>query len=799
MGSLWQDLKYGARMLARSPGFTLIAAITLALGIGANTAMFSAIDAVLLRPLPYEKPDRLVRFQQQQSWPDMQELAERNRTFEALGGYTKLNLDLTDRPEAERIVATAVTGNLFPLFGVPAALGRTFAAQEDQPGGEHLILLSHGFWQTYLGARRDVLGTRLSFGGTAYTVVGVMPPGFQLPQDEANAWVLLRVELWEAAQHRGLHFLRAFGRLAPGVTLEQARAEMDALSDRLAQLYPDENKDLRFVPIPLLEYTVRNVRSALFVLLGAVGFVLLIACANVANLFLTRAAARQREMAIRAALGAGRWRLIRQLLTESLLLALAGGATGLLLALWLIDVTATLAAGSVPRLESVRLDPAVLGFTLILSLLTALLFGVLPALQVSAPDLYGSLKEGGRSSASPRSRRFRGALVTLETALALVLLIGAGLLVRSFHQVTRVDPGFRPQGLLTANLHLGWKGPYREIPRRLEFLQQVLARAEALPGVDSAAAITDLPYGEGFIDHDFVIEGREPAELGTEPDAYYRGVSPNYFETVGLPLRRGRFFTEQDREDAPLVVLINETMARQFFPGEDPIGHRLRWARRQTLYWMTIVGVVADTRPYSLDEGDQPAVYVPYRQERDSFRTWMNLVVRTSLEPTSLAPALKRAVAEVDKNIPLADIRTMEVRMASSVAGRRFQLLLLGLFALLALVLAAVGIYGVVSNVTAQRTHEIGIRVALGARPADILRMVVGYGMALTLMGVVAGLAAAVALTRLLASLLFEVSATDPVTFVGIALLLTAVALLACWLPARRATRVHPMAALRYE
>ena len=798
METLWQDLRYGARQLLRSPGFTAVAVLTLALGIGANTAIFSVVNAVLLRPLPYDDPEHLVRFRQNQSWPDMSDLTELSQTIAGFGGYTKVDLDFTGGPEAERVNGTAVTGSLFPLLGAEAARGRIFQPKEDQPGGDHLVVLSHSFWQTHLRGDSEVVGRSVSFSGSNYTVVGVMPPNFQLPQDKADVWVLLRVELWEAAQHRGVHFLRGFGRLKPGVTLEQVQADLDNIARRLAAQYPEENTDIRFLAIPLHDYTVRSVRTALLVLLGAVALVLFIACANVANLLLTRNTARQREIAIRMALGSGRLRLTRQLLTEGLLLALAGGSAGLLLASWLLDLVLALSAEAVPRIGDVGLDTTVLVFSAGLSLLTVALFGLVPAMRFSRPNLQEALKEAGRGAGGLAHRRLRNSLVVAEVALAFVLLTGAGLLLHSLYQLQSVDAGFEPARLLTANITLPAK-TYRDIPRRVAFYEQVVERVEALPGVVAVGGTTDLPFASNYVDHDFVIEGRPPLPPGTEPDAYYRGVTPNYFRAMRIPLLRGRVFTDADRDGAPLVVIINERMARDFFLGEDPLGQRIHWARVPVPYSMTIVGVVGNVRSFGFEEEDLPAAYVPFRQEKHWWRTWMNLTVRTSGDPAALVGPIRAAVAEVNSNIPVADVQPMEERMGTSLAGRHFNLFLLGLFALLALGLAAVGIYGIVSYVTAQRTHEIGIRMALGAQRRNVLKLIVGQGLRLALAGVALGVAGSLGLMRLLSTLLFGVTPTDPLTLIGVTLVLTGVALLACWIPARRAARVDPMVALRYE
>ncbi len=797
MQTFFQDIRFGCRSLWKQPTFTAVAVITIALGIGGNTAMFSVVNAVLLKPFSFQDPEQLVRVESRNSYPDVADWIQQSRTGENFGGYATFFLDLTQGDEPERIPGSAVTGSLFPLLGVNPALGRTLEPDDDVPGGARVILLSDGFWKRHLGSDPEIVGKPLSFNGDQYTVVGVMPMGFQLPLNRSETWVPTRVVMREASAARGAHMFQAVGRLKTDVSLEQAQADMDNIAARLEELYPEENLDRRFILAPLQEYVARGARPTLVILLGAVGFVLLIACANVANLLLARGAARQREIALRAALGAGRARLFRQLLTESVLLSLAGGALAAPLAFAIVRVVVALGSESIPRLDEIALDGHVLGFALGLSVLTGIVFGLIPAAHATVPRLFDALREGGRASGSVLPRRFRSGLVVSEMALAVVLLIGAGLLLRSFYQLQNVEPGFDHEKLLTMEFSLP-ASTYREIPKRILFYQRLLEELGTLPGVESAAATTELPLGSNFVPHNFVVEGK-PMDPGTEPEIYYRGISPGYLDTMGIPLLKGRRFTDQDREGAPSVGIINEALARQLFPDEDPIGQRFRWARRSVLYWITIVGVAGDVRPFGLDVAEQAAVYIPFTQERDWWRTWMHVVLRTTTEPMSLAPAIKSRVAELAKTIPVANIRGMEDLMADSLAPRRARFWLLGGFAAIAMLLAAVGIYGVLSFMVVQRTSEIGVRMALGARRADVLRMVIGEGMLLAIVGIALGVLGALALTGVMSSLLYEVNAADPLTFVIIAALLTGVALAASFVPAFRATRVDPLTALHYE
>lgn len=796
MDTLWQDLRHAARLLRRSPGFTVAAVVTLALGMGANTAMFSVVHAVMLRPLPYTEPERLVRIRGGSSLPDVQDWVAQARSFDGFGAYRSHFLDLTGGAAAERVDGALVTGDLFRILGARAERGRLLEAHDDRPGGPKRIALSHGFWQRRLGGDPGVVGRTVRFSTGEYEVVGVMPAGFRLPEVEAEAWAPLVPESPEEAAARGAHSLMAVGRLRPGTSLPAAQEDMDAIAARLSAAYPEENKDRRFVLNPLHQFLVRDVRGALVLLLGAVAFVLLIAATNVANLLLARAAARQKEIAIRASLGASRARLVRQLLAESVLLAALGGAVGLLVAKWLTDLVVRASPPGVPGIDLVRLDPRVLAFTAAVSLVTGLVFGLVPALHGSRVSLVPSLKEGGRATGAPARPRLRSALVVSQVALALVLLVGAGLLLRSLQRLQSVDPGFDPARLVTFNLTPPMSR-YGDIPKRTRLFEDVLTRVAALPGVTAVGATSELPFGMGSVFHNFVIDGRPPLDPGSEPEIYSRSVSPSYLRTLGLPVLRGRALSEDDRAESPRVAVINEAAARRHFAGEDPIGRRIAWARAPERLWITVVGLVGDVRAQELAEDEVPALYTPMAQELREWKTWMNVAVRTAEAPESLAAAVRREVAGVDADIPVTRVRAMDDLITASVAPRRFNLLLLGGLAALALVLAAVGLHGVISYTVAQRTQEMGVRVALGAAPRDVVRLVLGQGLALTLGGVAMGAAAALGLTRFVSNMLFGVRATDPATFMGVALLLVAVAALACYRPARQAARVDPLVALR--
>jgi putative ABC transport system permease protein len=808
MRTLLQDVKFGCRALAKNPGFTVVAVLALALGVGANSAIFSVVNATLLNPLPFPEEGQLLRLGEGRrggsqpergsfSFPDYRDLQQQSRTLAHVAAFLNSGTMLTGEGlDSERVYGADVSPEYFAVLGTGPELGRVFTHEEDHPEAG-VIVISHGLWQRRFGGRRDVIGQQLKMSNSSSTIVGVMPEGFEFPfrADRQDFWEPLNDRPAPDREQRDSHSYRVIARMKPGVTIEQANAELDTISRRLEQQYPDSNTTVLIASASMHEEMTRDVRPALLILLGAVGLVLLIACVNVANLLLARAAGRQKEIAIRTALGASRRRVVRQLLTESLLLSFAGGACGLLLALWGMDVLVAAGPSDIPRVAQAGLDARVLAFTLLISVLTGIAFGLAPALQASRPDLTGALKEGSRGATEgPRRSRVRSALVVAEVAVSLVLLISAGLLIRSFVRLMQNDPGFDPARVVALDIPLG-RMRYNTPEKQADFFARLVSRVRAMPNVEAAGLVSNLPLGNSIDELTFNIDGRPPFPPGAMPQAHYTIVSPGYFEALKIPLRSGRMFTEHDDARSPNVMLVSEELARKYFPGENPIGRRL--ITDAAVPPFEIVGVVGDARRVSLAAEAEPEFYVPFGQAAQR-RT--NLVVRSDTgDAATLTATLRGAVAELDKDQLIWQTRTLDQLVAASVAGRRFNMTLLGLFASVAMLLAALGLYGVMAYSVTRRTHEIGIRMALGARGSDVLRMVVGQGMRLAAVGVAVGLAAAFAVTRVLASLLYGVTATDPLTFAGLAGLLGAVAFLASYIPARRATKVDPMVALRYE
>ncbi|HEV3219073.1 MAG TPA: ABC transporter permease [Candidatus Acidoferrales bacterium] len=809
METLWHDLRYALRMLVRSPGFTAVAVLTLALEIGANTAIFSVVNAVLLRPLPFRDPDRLYLLTEHLTnfpslsatylnYKDWRAMAQ---SFDGIGAVHNDNFTLTGEGDPARLTVQMTTANVFPLLGVNPEMGRFFSASEDRRGGEHVVLLSDGLWRRRYGGSPDVLGKSLTLNNVAYTVIGVLPASYLFLQP---ADVFVPFEPWTAGlpDDRGWHpGINVAARLKSGVSAEQARAEMTIVAKQLEKEYPITNLNSGINVTSLREQVVKNVRGALWTLLGAVGFVLLIGCANVGNLFLARSAARRHEMAIRAALGAGVWRILRQLMTESIILSLLGGAAGLAIGSAAMNPLLRLATGSIPPGMTVGLDATVLIYTAAIAVLTGIFFGLAPALQATRLELRGGLNDVTRGgSGSGEGRRLRSAFVVSEIILATMLLVGAGLLVKSFSRMQDVATGFRPEGLLVADLPLS-PTAYSQPAKRLNFFDSVLDKIRALPGVRSAGAASFLPVsGSGSIIH-FNIQGRPPKGPGEFILAGFRTVSPGYFSTIGLPLLSGRFISEQDTERGAPVIVINRAMAQQFFPGRSPIGEHLQLGAIPTegVPWMEIVGVVGDVKQ-SLTTEPASEMYVPFRQVDGLLpQYFLSIVVRTEGNPMALSSEFRDAVRQIDPGQPIVKMRTMEENISTSVVQPKFRATLLSIFSFLALALAAIGIYGVISYSVKQRTREIGIRMTLGADGLAVLRMILKQGIALALLGVGLGLAGAFGLTRLLENFLFQVKPFDPLTFAGVAGVLIVVSLAACWFPARRATRVDPIVALRYE
>jgi putative ABC transport system permease protein len=800
METLSQDIRYGIRMLFKNPGFTVVAVVALALGIGANAAIFSVVNTVLLRPLPYDDPDRLMVLRETKlpQFPEFSvspgnflDWQKQNTVFEKIAAIQGAAFNLSGAGEPERFRGARISAGLFEMLGVKPAQGRAFLDEEDQAGHNNVVILSQGLWKRRFGGDPNILGQGITLNATSYTVIGIMPPDFGLPDRETDMWTPVAFSAQQAQQH-GAHYISVIGRLKPGVTVDQAQMEMSGIAGRLAEQYPDSNTGWDVKISPMQEYDVRDMKSALLVLLGAVALVLLIACANVTNLLLARATARQKEVAIRTALGASRWRIARQLLTESVLLSIVGGGVGLLLAVWGMGSLLALAPQDLPRVKDVALDSRALGFTLLVTLLTGVIFGLAPALQASKPNLNETLKEGGRGSTGGH-HRVRSSLVISEVALALVLLVCAGLMIRSFLRLQQVSPGFNPSNALAVAVSLPGK-KYPEGDQQAAFFTQLVEKVAALPTVQAVGVTQSLPIQSDYV-LGFNIQGRPPDPPGEDVSTNYYAVSPDYFKAMGIPLLRGRLFTELDRKDAPRVAVINETMAKKFFPDEDPIGKHINVTNGPERF-REIVGIVSDVKQYGLDQPTTAQTYEPYLQTPFS---GMTLIVRTEGNPTNLSAAIRDQVLAVDKDQPVSRIRPLDQIVSDSVSKQRFSMTLLGVFAVLALILAAVGLYGVMSYAVTQRTHEIGIRMALGASAGDVLRLVVGQGMMLALIGIGIGLIASFGLTRVMASLLFGVSATDPMTFIAISVVLAGVTLVACAVPARRALKVDPMIALRYE
>lgn len=808
MGTFQYNLRYAVRTLRKAPGFTIIAALTLALGIGANTAIFSVINTVLLKPLPFTRPDELALVwgaypdfgRTATSLPDFLDYREGSDTFTQLSALavTSSNLDL-GRGEPERVSRALTTADFFQTLGVLPAAGRFFLPDEDRGGAssvsaaEQVVVISHELWQSRFAGSADAIGRTVHLHGSPYTIIGVAPPGFHF-SSPVDVWTPLNLN---AEMHRRGEFLTLIGRLRPGTMLPQAERELKTISERLAEQYPDTNRRIRAEVVSLREQVVGPVRPALLAFMAAVGLVLLIACANVANLALTRASIREREIAVRAALGAGRGRIVQQLLTESMVLALLGAGLGLFLAYIGVEVLRNTQTELVPRFAEVAIDLRVLGFTLLLALSTGVLFGLAPALQLGRTALSGSLRSGGRGVAGQAGvRRLRAALVLGEVAVAFVLLVGAGLLVRSLERMQQVDAGFEPSGVLTARVSLPALH-YPEAAQRLAFFDRLLATLSSAPGVQTAALGSGLPLGGSANYLAFSIEGR-PDDRDVMQDAHLFLVTPAYFDLLRIPLLQGRAFEDQDHANAPRVAIVNQTLARRYWPDRSPIGQRITFGdpAHPESQWLTVVGVVGDTRVTGLTDAPYAQIYRPYTQVGQGT---MAVLLRTTGDPARLAGTLREAIRSQDPGLPVYDVKSMESFVGESIAQPRISTWLTTGFAGIALLLAAIGIYGVISYSVTQRTAEVGVRIALGARPADVLRLIIAQGMRPVIAGIVVGLAGAWLTARLIRGLLFGVSASDPLTFVVVPVFLAGIALLATYIPARRATRVDPMVALRAE
>lgn len=802
MDNLLRDIRYGIRGLLKRPGFTVIALIALALGIGANTAIFSLVNAVLVQPLPFDQPDRLVWMwgnikqgtnRASVAPADFLDYRQQQTTFEQFAAMITIPIpiNLTGSGEPERLTSAVVTGNYFQALGVKPLLGRTFVMDNEKTGNDEVAVLSYALWQRRFGGNPGIVNQPVVLDGKSCAIIGVMPKDFTFPQT-AELWVPMNFDRSPEMKQRKAHFLRPIGLLKPGVTMTQALADTNAIAQRLEAAYPKTNTGWSLRLVSLRDQLVGNTKPTLFILLGAVGFVLLIACANVANLLLVRAAARQKEIALRTALGASRLRIVRQMITESVLLALLGGALGTLLANWGIQLLVAVSGNNLPPTAQVRIDATVLAFTLLVSLVTGVLFGLAPALRTVKLNLCESLKEGGRTIGEGVRRNLtRSALIVVESAVAVVLLVGAGLLVRSLIRLQNITPGFDAKNVLTMRIDLPQQR-YSSEEKTSAFFDQLQSRVSGLAGVESVGFISELPLSGQPNDMPYSVEGRPPAGPDQGFDDDFRRVNPGYFKAMRIPLLRGRNFTQQEVMTSKRVVLISELLAKQVFPNEEPIGHRLVMGMSNEPF--EIIGVVGDIRHRALETEPAPAMYMPTFEGN-----WMNLVVRTQGDPANLAAAIRQEVKTIDPDQPIAAVKTMDEWVATAVSAPRYRTSLLALFALVALILASTGIYGVMSYSVTQRTREIGVRMALGAGQLDVLKLVVRQGMVLVVIGVVIGLAGAFALTRVMSSLLFEVTPKDPLTFTVVAAFLTVVAFVACYIPARRATRVDPLVALRCE
>jgi putative ABC transport system permease protein len=811
MQNFWQDLRYAIRILVKKPGFTLTAILTLALGIGANTAIFSVINALILNPphiLEAERVAAIWRTTKDQrtegyiSYLELQSWQAQNQSFESLAAYKPNGFIVLNDEQAERLQGMRVTANFLSLLKVNLLRGRDFQVEEEKRGAQGVVIISHSFWQTRMGGDEAILGQPLTLNGRSFTIIGILPAGFEFPLIAKQIDLITTIAgEGQNLDERGAQVLKGIGRLKQGVTLQQAQTELSAIAEGLEQAYPRYNQNVTAYLVPVDEQIVGGeVRGALWVLLGAVGFLLLIACTNVTNLLLVRATARQKELALRQALGAGRWRLAYHLLSESLVLAIFGGGAGLLLAVWGLSAIKYYGVEQLPRLQEVQINARVLAFTLGVSMLTALLSGLLPVFKAARPDLNEVLKAGTKTASSGGALRWwRNALVVAEVALGLVLLIGAGLMIRSFGSLVNIDPGFDPENVLTGQVSMT-RAIYENPEERVRYVNETLDRLKALPGVESAAFVAPMPFSGGNVGSDFRIEGRPEPQPGQEPTANNRSVTAEYFEAIRIPLRKGRYFTEEDQRGRAGVAIINETLAKRYFPDEDPLGKYVkniganqndgdpkRWE---------IVGVIGDVHHASLTKAATPELYLPFQQNSWN---WGNFFVRTRKQPAALTKSFSEAIRAGDKTVPVTNVQELTQAISLTVAQMRFYTLLFALFGVTGLLLTLTGIYGVVSYTVAQRTQEIGIRLALGARAVNVFTLVMKEGFVLIAAGLLIGILAALAATRVLDSQLFGVTPTDPLTFTVIALLLTTVALLACYLPARRATKVDPMVALRYE